>query len=133
MAENYPLCTRRKVVVCKVPDGTREFEGVCFGDLAVGRRTGSADYTIFHVPSGFALAGAGAVFRYEHMAVKAMMDLSKIKNRWIFDDIEEFRTLKLAIQTVCAVNGGVEAAPHTLRAVDEFRQNLNGYGAPDDL
>jgi hypothetical protein len=118
---------RREVVVRKFPDGYRSFEAVCFGDLAVGRRLASTDYTIYHLPSGFAMAGAGAVFRYEHTAVAAMMALARIKNRWVFDDLAEMQRLKTAIRTVCALHGGTEAAPHTLREVQGFQQDLNGY------
>ncbi len=126
----FPLCTRKTISVLTNLSNKREIDAWCFGDLAVAQPLHlSSGWTIFHVPSGSSIMSCHCLFRYKATAVEAMMEISRLKNRWIFDDQEEMLKLREAISEIGKKHGGVALDRGHGRVA--FRQDLNGYDKED--
>ena len=129
---DFPLCTKKKVFLRVLGDKTdtrREVEAWCYGDLCVSRRLGDpTNWTIYIVPSGTSMATASCVFRYEHTAVNAMIEISKLKNSWTFMDSDEVMKTAQAVVPIAQKHGGTFPHAQTVRGgpTEALRDDLNG-------
>lgn len=104
--------------------GPFQTQGQCWQDFAVIREPESVKFMIVHLPSGMNIGGYQ--FKTEEVAAEAMIEISRLRNRWVEIPENEKKKLTDDIERIVRKYNVTESL-----LVDQTpRQNFNGYEEP---
>lgn len=122
-------------VEIQMTSGVRRVSGYRLAELAVTRTAPAGLWTITHLPSGFNMIAACAIWEAPERAVAAMRAVLGLRNQWA--DLAgltevEFYELGLQVKATCQRFGGdmmirIDTPDLDGATVDERRPRLNGY------
>lgn len=124
-------CEEQEVDV-RSPRGLVKVKGWRWQDFAAVRN--NVHWLIAHLPSGLMVGGNETntiwTFPTAHTAAEAMLEISRMRNRWVEIPESELEKDATAIDVICAKHSGVIRGgmdkPHDVAR----RKSLNGYTEP---